>query len=52
MGKDIVLVVIYLNIIENKVKGKVINSTPYEKKLVDILTEAQNRGEEISIEII
>jgi hypothetical protein len=24
---------------ENKVKGKVINSTPYEKKLVEMLTE-------------
>jgi hypothetical protein len=37
---------------ENKVKGKVINSTPYEKKLVEILTEAQNKGEEITIEIM
>jgi hypothetical protein len=36
---------------ENKVKGKVINSTPYEKKLVEILTEAQERGEEITIEL-
>jgi hypothetical protein len=36
---------------ENKVKGKVINSTPYEKRLVEILTEAQERGEEISIDI-
>jgi hypothetical protein len=37
---------------ENKVKGKVINSTVYEKKLVEILTEAQERGEEVKIEII
>jgi hypothetical protein len=32
---------------ENKVKGKVINSIPYEKRLVEILTEAQRKGEEI-----
>jgi hypothetical protein len=37
---------------ENKVKGKVINSTQYEKRLVEILTEAQEQSEEISIEII
>jgi hypothetical protein len=37
---------------ENKVKGKVINSTQYEKRLVEILTQAQEREEEISIEII
>jgi hypothetical protein len=37
---------------ENKVKGKVINSTRYEKRLVEILTEAQERGEEIRIEIV
>jgi hypothetical protein len=36
---------------ENKVKGKLINSTGYEKRLVEILTEAQERGEEIIIEI-
>jgi hypothetical protein len=36
---------------ENKVKGKVINSTLYEKRLVEILTEAQENGEEIRIEI-
>jgi hypothetical protein len=36
---------------ENKVKGKVINSTQYEKQLVEILTEAQKKSEEISIEI-
>jgi hypothetical protein len=34
---------------ENKVKGKVINSTQYEKRLVEILTEAQNRDEDIRI---
>ncbi|MDR1985309.1 MAG: DUF5675 family protein [Prevotellaceae bacterium] len=37
---------------ENKVKGKVINSTLYEKKLVELLTDAQERSEEIRIEII
>jgi hypothetical protein len=36
---------------ENKVKGKVINSTPYEQKLVSILKEIQNKGEEIWITI-
>jgi hypothetical protein len=36
---------------ENKVKGKVINSTQYEKRLVEILTEAQERGDEILITI-
>jgi hypothetical protein len=36
---------------ENKVKGMVINSTKYEKQLVEILTQAQENGEEISIEI-
>jgi hypothetical protein len=36
---------------ENKVKGKVINSTLYEKRLVEILTKAQDRGEEIRISI-
>jgi hypothetical protein len=36
---------------ENKVKGQVINSAQYEKRLVEILTEAQGRGEEIRIEI-
>ena len=34
---------------ENKVKGKVINSTLYEKRLIEILTEAQERGEETFI---
>ncbi|MDR1169935.1 MAG: DUF5675 family protein [Prevotellaceae bacterium] len=36
---------------ENKVKGKVINSIQYEKRLVEILTEAQERGEEIVLQI-
>jgi hypothetical protein len=36
---------------ENKVKGRVINSTQYEKRLVEILSEAQERGEEISIKV-
>lgn len=37
---------------ENKVKGTVINSTPYEKELVRILKEAQDRKEPITIKII
>jgi hypothetical protein len=37
---------------ENRVKGKVINSTGYETKLVELLTEAQNRNEIITIEIV
>jgi len=36
---------------ENKVKGKVINSTKYELILVELLKDAQNRGEQIEIEI-
>jgi hypothetical protein len=36
---------------ENKVKGKVINSTPYEKRLVELLTKARERGEETELEI-
>jgi hypothetical protein len=36
---------------ENKVKGKVIHSTQYEKRLVEMLIQAQEEGEEISIEI-
>lgn len=36
---------------ENKVKGKVINSTPYEQKLVSILKDVQSKGEEIWITI-
>jgi hypothetical protein len=37
---------------ENKVKGKVITSTSYELYLVEILLEAQDKGEEITIEIM
>lgn len=37
---------------ENKVKGKVINSTPYEIGLVKMMREAIDRGEKITIEII
>lgn len=36
---------------ENKVKGKVINSTPYEKKLTAMCHNAQLRGEKIIIAI-
>lgn len=37
---------------ENKVKGKVINSTPYKRELVRILKEAQGRKEPITIKIV
>jgi hypothetical protein len=37
---------------ENKIKGRVINSTQYEKRLVEIMSEAQERGEEIKITVI
>ena len=36
---------------ENKVVGKVINSTGYEQKLTDMLLKAQQKGEPISIEV-
>jgi hypothetical protein len=36
---------------ENKVKGKVINSTQYEIKLVQLIEDAIARGEVIEIEI-
>jgi hypothetical protein len=36
---------------ENKVKGKVINSTGYETKLVELLITAQAKSEEITVEI-
>ena len=36
---------------ENKIKGKVINSTPYEEKLVQMMKAAKGRGETISITI-
>ena len=37
---------------ENKVKGKVINSTPYELELVKRCKAALAKGEEIKIEIV
>ncbi len=37
---------------ENKVKGKVINSTEYEMKIVTKMLEAIRNGEEISLEIV
>ena len=37
---------------ENKVKGKVINSTPYELRLTEMIERAQTAGESITIEII
>lgn len=36
---------------ENKVVGKVINSTGYEQKLTDMLLSVQQKGEPISIEV-
>lgn len=37
---------------ENKVKGKVINSTPYEEKLVKMMKDSIAKGEQITIEIV
>lgn len=37
---------------ENKVKGRVINSTQYEKEIVKRMREATKRGEPIDIQII
>lgn len=37
---------------ENKAVGKVLNSTPYEVKLVEIMKAAQAKGEEITITIV
>ena len=37
---------------ENKVIGKVLNSTQYEIKLVSLLSKAQSSGEEVDITII
>ena len=37
---------------ENKAVGKVLNSTPYEEKLVKMMKNAISRGEEITIEIV
>lgn len=36
---------------ENKVRGKVINSTPYELKLIGLIDRAQAEGETVTIEI-
>jgi hypothetical protein len=36
----------------NKVKAEIINSTGYEKRLVEILTETQERGEETVLRIL
>ena len=36
---------------ENKLVGKVVNSTKYEKLIIELLTAAQNRNEEITITI-
>lgn len=36
---------------ENKIKGKIINSTPYELALTKELTNAQNNKEQITIKI-
>lgn len=36
---------------ENKVRGKVINSTPYELKLTELIERAQAAGETVTIEI-
>ena len=37
---------------ENKAVGKVINSTPYEERLVKMMKTAISKGEEIIIEIV
>ena len=37
---------------ENKAVGKVLNSTPYEERLVKMMKEAIAREEEITIEIV
>lgn len=37
---------------ENKVRGRVVNSTAYELKLTALLEEAQRAGESITIEVI
>ncbi|MFR3330348.1 MAG: DUF5675 family protein [Odoribacter splanchnicus] len=37
---------------ENREKGKVVNSTPYEQRLTAMLLEAQTRGEKTYITII
>jgi len=37
---------------ENKVKGKVINSTEWEMRIVEKILEATKRGEKITLEIV
>ena len=37
---------------ENKAVGKVLNSTPYEERLVKMIKNAISRGEQIIIEIV
>lgn len=37
---------------ENKAKGRVINSTPYELRLTEMIERAQTAGESITIEIV
>lgn len=37
---------------ENKVKGKVLNSTKYEMKIIEYMLEAIKEGEDITLEII
>lgn len=36
---------------ENKAKGKVLNSTYWEKRITEYLLEAQNKGEDIKITV-
>lgn len=36
---------------ENKVKGKVVNSTKYEMKIIELMLAAIRRGENITLEI-
>lgn len=37
---------------ENKAKGRVINSTPYELRLTEMIERAQTAGESVIIEIV
>lgn len=37
---------------ENKIKGALVNSTPHEQRLVEILLETQSRCEDITIEVL
>lgn len=37
---------------ENKIKGQVVNSTPYELELTRLLEQAQQKGERITIQIV